>query len=467
MDTIFAQSSAPGKSGVTVFRISGRNALKTAGYLTDVKNITPRKIYLKTLAGINNTIIDHAMMVYFKAPHSFTGEDVIELYTHGSIAIAKLLTENVLSSGFTRIAEPGEFARRAFLNGKMDLTSAEGLADLIESETLMQHKQALKQMGGELEKLYSHFRAELLKIISLLEAFIDFPEEEIPTEILSTVNNTISNLKNNINTHLNDQRRGERLRNGLILTILGAPNVGKSSLLNFLARREVAIVSNIAGTTRDIIETHLDIGGYPIILSDTAGLRQNSTDIIEQEGMKRALNSAKTADIKIIMFDINNIKTPDQELVNLIDENTIVLINKVDLENTTAEGNHRSSQTNETQYKSNADQGSSACQAISDTPLPIYISIKQNLGLDQLLQEIEKKASLIARPLETPGITRERHRKYLNEALKALTQCNIKEDLVLATEDIRIAIRHLSTLTGKIEVEEILGEIFSKFCIGK
>lgn len=438
MDTIFAQSSAPGKSGVAVFRISGPLSLEAARQLTNLDNIEPRKIYLKTLTDHSGMKIDHAMIVYFKAPHSFTGEEVIELHTHGSIAIAKLLTHTILNTGLVRMAEPGEFAKRAFLNGKIDLTAAEGLADLIESETLMQHKQAIRQMSGELETIYSHFRADLLKIISLLEAFIDFPEEEIPLETLSSIENTILHLIDSITKHLNDNRRGERLRNGLMLTIVGAPNVGKSSLLNFLAQREVAIVSSIAGTTRDIIETHLDIGGYPIIVRDTAGLRSDSSDAIEQEGIKRAFESAKTADIKIIMFDIANIHKPDQKLLNLIDNNTIVLVNKVDLNN----------------------------QITSDlTPIPI--SLKQKIGLDEIINALETKASMIARPAEIPGITRERHRHHLNQALSTLTQCNIHGDLVLATEDIRIAIRYLSTLTGKIEVEEILGEIFSKFCIGK
>jgi tRNA modification GTPase len=438
MDTIFAQSSAPGKSGVAVFRISGPLSLETARQLTNLDNIEPRKIYLKTLTDQTGMAIDHAMITYFKAPHSFTGEDVIELHTHGSIAIANLLTQTILNTGIIRMAEPGEFAKRAFLNGKIDLTSAEGLADLIESETLMQHKQAIRQMGGELETIYSDFRSDLLKIISLLEAFIDFPEEEIPLETLSSIENTILHLTDSITKHLNDNRRGERLRNGLMLTIVGAPNVGKSSLLNFLAQREVAIVSSIAGTTRDIIETHLDIGGYPIILRDTAGLRSNSSDTIEQEGIRRAFESAKTADIKIIMFDIENIHAPDQELLNLIDDNTIILVNKVDLNN----------------------------QITSDLN-PIPISLKQKIGLDTIIKALEIKAAMIARPAETPGITRERHRHHLNQALSALNQCNIHRDLVLATEDIRIAIRYLSTLTGKIEVEEILGEIFSKFCIGK
>ncbi|MBP7189702.1 MAG: tRNA uridine-5-carboxymethylaminomethyl(34) synthesis GTPase MnmE [Rickettsiaceae bacterium] len=438
MDSIFAQSSAPGKAGVSVFRISGPSALEVAKILSHMDSFSPRRLTFTKLFDQDGSVIDHAMIVYFNSPHSFTGQDVVEIHTHGSIAISKLLSERVLSTGLVRYAEPGEFARRAFINGKMDLTMAEGLADLIESETTMQHKQAMRQMGGELERLYSDLRAKLLKIISLLEAFIDFPDEEIPEDVLLDSESTIEELKAGLKSHLGDNRRGERLRNGIMLAILGEPNVGKSSLLNFLARREVAIVSNIAGTTRDVIESHLDIGGYPIIICDTAGLRLGTSDVIEEEGMRRAIKYAENADIKIIMFDVDNIATPSEQLLEMIDENTILLLNKVDKNQ----------------------------QIMSNYPV-IPISIKNNQGLDLLLAEIEKKAQNLAMPSEMPSITRQRHRNSIEQALIALDRCDIRGDIVLAAEDIRIAIRQLSLLTGRIEVDEILGEIFSKFCIGK
>lgn len=438
MDSIFAQSSAPGKAGVSVFRISGGKALEVAKLISRKDSFVPRYLTFTKIIDADGGIIDHAMIVYFNAPHSFTGEDVVEIHTHGSVAIAKLLSEMILRTGLVRYAEPGEFARRAFLSGKMDLTMAEGLADLIESETIMQHKQAMMQMGGELEKLYSDWRGKLIKIISLLEAFIDFPDEEIPEEVLLDSESTIAELKSALKNHLSDNRRGERLRNGILLAILGEPNVGKSSLLNFLARREVAIVSNIAGTTRDVIESHLDIGGYPIIICDTAGLREGSSDVIEEEGIKRAIKYAENADIKIIMFDVDNIENPSPQLLKMVDENTILLLNKVDKNK----------------------------QIITDYPV-ISISVKNNYGLDLLLAEIEKKAQNLAMPSEVPSITRERHRASIEQALLSLGQCDIRGDIVLAAEDIRIAIRQLSLLTGKIEVDEILGEIFSKFCIGK
>lgn len=438
INTIYAQSSAIGKAGVSVFRLSGINSLDAASRLTDISDIQPRMLYLKELKTNEGETIDNAMLVYFRGPHSFTGEDVVEIHTHGSIAVAKILTDSLLATELLRLAEPGEFARRAFMNGKMDLTSAEGIADLIDAETKIQHRQAMRQMGGELERLYSSWRQQLLQCISRLEAYIDFPDEEIPAHLLSLTQNSINELKATLHNHLDDKRRGERLRNGLELTILGAPNVGKSSLLNFLAQREVAIVSGIAGTTRDVIETHLDIGGYPIILKDTAGLRKGTSDEIEIEGIKRAMESAKYADIKIVMLDATSEEPPSPELMELIDENTIVVMNKVDLTGNTKASHGR-----------------------------IALSLKHKINLDKLLEAIEALAAKIARPQELPSITRTRHRHHVKQALAALNQCDIGSDLVLATEDIRMAIRYLSILTGKIEVEEILGEIFANFCIGK
>lgn len=454
MDTIFAQSTRPGKSGVAVFRISGPSSLYALKQLLLADNslLVPNKLsYKKIYDPETKELIDQAMVVFFNSPKSFTGEDVVEIHTHGSIAITKLLLSALLKINGLRVAEPGEFARRAFLNNKFDLTAAEGLADLIEAETILQHRQAIRQAGGELEKLYESWRVKLLTIISLLEAYIDFPDEEIPQEILMTVTSTINELKNTIMNHLNDNRKGELLRNGLKVAIIGPPNVGKSSLLNFLMQREVAIVSDIAGTTRDIIETHLDIGGYPIILQDTAGIRE-SKDIIEQEGIKRAINSAKAADIKIIMFDIATIinENPLQNNIflkkfmeeNLIGDTSILVINKIDL-----------------------NPNSSKFSMDNKTFIPI--SLKEKIGFENLLKAIENTASKIAGIDDSPVITRERHRHQITQALKFLTNFSLNEDLILATEDIRMTTRVLSNLTGKISVDEILGEIFSNFCIGK
>ncbi len=447
MTTIFAQSSKPGKAGVAVFRISGPGSLDALKQLLLIKElkISPRIMYPKKIyEPKTGQLIDHAMIVYFKAPSSFTGEDVVEIHTHGSIAITKILYSALLTVEGLRIAAPGEFAKRAFLNGKFDLTSAEGMADLIEAETVMQHKQAIRQMGGELERLYSKWRQQLLKVISLLEAYIDFPDEDIPIEVLTTTYETVSNLKNDILKHLNDNRRGELIRNGIKLTILGLPNAGKSSLLNFLMQREMAIVSDIAGTTRDVIEGHLDIGGYAIIVQDTAGIRNNSSDLIEQEGIRRAIESAKNADIKIIMLDAANMEAEANNIITgLIDNNTILVVNKVDL----------------------LEPGT-AIQELKNRK-PLLVSLKECWGLKELLREIETVAANIAKLDESPAITQLRHRRYLEQAVLYLANFNIEQDLVLAAEDVRMTIRALAHITGLIEVEEIIGEIFSKFCIGK
>lgn len=451
METIFAQSSKPGKAGVAVFRISGPDSLKALKKLVKINlgtelSLKPRVMYYKKIFTPDKAeFIDNAMVVYFKAPASFTGQDVVEIHTHGSIVISKLLTKALLSIPNLRLAEPGEFTKIAFLNNKFDLTAAEGLADLLEAETLMQHRQAMQQFSGALEKLYEEWRLKLLNIISFLEAYIDFPDEEIPESIITFSSTTVDELKDSIKLHLNDHRKGELLRNGIKLAIIGPPNVGKSSLLNFLLQREAAIVSDIAGTTRDVIEGHLDIGGYPIIVQDTAGIREKATDIVEEEGIKRSMRSAQMADIKIIMIDDDSIKDAESKFGAFIDDNTIIALNKIDL--------HKSRSLAPGQFSG------------KDI---IQISIKENKNMDNLLESIQSIAASLTRlDEENPAITRERHRHQLSKALEYLSAFSLDNDLVLAAEDIRMTIRVLSNVTGKITVDEILGEIFSNFCIGK
>lgn len=463
--TIFAQSTGRGKAGVAVIRISGTQSLSIAQRLTCRQKFEPNKIYLCDIFrhcseiattsqmshndDANKHLIDKAMVVYFEAPKSFTGEDVVELHIHGSIAVIRMLTATLLDMGL-KLAEPGEFSKRAFLNGKMDLTSAEGLADLIDSETEMQHRQAMRHMSGEFEELCDKWRGELLKSLSLLEAYIDFPDEDIPTSVLHSTQNIIENLAKSLEAKLQDNRRGERLRHGITMVVLGEPNVGKSSLMNFLSQRDVSIISDIAGTTRDVVETHLDIGGYPIILADTAGLRKDTTDLIEKEGVSRALKAAETADIKLVMIDARKIDKIPDDVLTLIDESTILLVNKIDLVDNIA-----------ITTEDIAERLKQKCFN------QIAISVKTKIGMDELMRIIAAKAEDAAGIGESVSITRERHRTHIAEALNALRQCDITIDLVLAAEDLRIAARSLSLLTGKIEVEEILGEIFQNFCIGK
>lgn len=448
MSTIFAQCSGVGKAGVAIFRISGPNSkLALQRLITrDTSGLQPRKMYLHKLHDPSTfEIIDEAMVVLFNHGLSFTGEESVEIHVHGSIAVMKKLSAVLTAIDGLRLAEPGEFAKRAFLNGKMDLTAAEGLADLIDAETDLQHKQAIMQLGGGLVKLYDLWREQLLQIMGLIEAYIDFPDEDIPEESLDQINSIIRNLIEVINLHLNDDRRGERLRSGLKLAIIGKPNVGKSSLLNYLMQREVAIVSNIAGTTRDVIEGHLDIGGYPIILQDTAGINESTGDEIEKEGIKRAKNIGIEADIKIIMFDASA-SDPDYNYFDeFIDDNTIILLNKIDLGIKSSRGDHLPVTANDA----------------------ISISVKEGRGLELLFSQIKTLASRLVGRAEAPQITRARHRIQLEQAIESLSAVSLDNDLVLAAEDLRMTIRSLSNITGKITVDEILGEIFSNFCIGK
>ena len=445
MDTIFAQCSAHGKAGVAVFRLSGPKTIIALEQLLGISidQLEPRKLYFRNIYNPQGKQqIDESMVVFFRGNASFTGEDSAEIHTHGSLAVIKLLNEVLTKLPGLRLAEPGEFARRAFLNGKMDLTAAEGLADLIDSETELQHRQAIKQLGGGLEKIYDGWRAQLLSLISLLEAYIDFPDEDIPEETLNQVGVLIEKLIQEVQEHLNDNNRGERLRSGLKLAILGKPNVGKSSLLNYLVKRDLAIVSDIAGTTRDIIEGHLDIGGYPIILQDTAGIHDRTTDIIEQEGINRAKKISQNSDIKIVMYDSSDLINNNDYFSDIIDDNTIILLNKIDL-----------------------------CKTKSPSQIhgkvPVKVSVKNQIGLKSILNQIVLISDKIARPSETPQITRVRHRAQLEKALEYLSNVSMDNDLVLVTEDIRMTIRAISNITGKITVDEILGEIFSNFCIGK
>lgn len=449
MLTIFAQASAPGKAGVSVFRISGDRSYEIFKQLCPGQEIEPKKAYVKKIfCPKTSNLIDHGIVIYFKSPHSFTGEDIIELHLHGSVAISKMLTEAVLSLEGIRMAEPGEFAKRSFLNGKIDLTQAEGLADLIEAETIMQHKQATRQMSGELENTYEAWRRQLLKILGLVEAYIDFPDEDIPSSVVDNIYLEVSQIIKMLQLYLNDNRRGERLRNGLYLSIFGSPNVGKSTIMNYLSKREVSIVSNIAGTTRDVVESHLDIGGYPVIIADTAGIHVTD-DFVEQEGIKKARHAILNADIKIAVFDDKNMYFLQEEtnvINSLIDQETIIIINKSEL------------------LASDFDKDIFERKINKKI---ILSSAKNSKGLEQIIDEIISRAENIARPNETLALTRVRHRVNLENALKSLEQFNINNDMVLAAEDLRMSARYLSILTGKIDCEEILGEIFSNFCIGK
>ena len=440
METIFACATAPVKSGVSIIRISGDKSFKALSALCNTDKIKPRYAVLRKIFNpIDKQLIDEALILWFPAPKSFTGEGVVELHIHGSLAVINEIMEVLSSFSDLRIAEAGEFSRRAFENGQMDLTEAEGLADLIDAETKMQARQAVMQSRGSLRELYDKWRKTIIKILANIEAYIDFPDEDIPEDVTKEIIESVSSLSISIKNHLNDGNKGEILRRGLYAAIIGAPNVGKSSLINHLAKRDVAIVSDVEGTTRDVIEVHLDIAGFPVILADTAGIREQAGEI-EGEGIKRALQKAEDANLKIIMLSSDNLES---DMIKYADENTIVIINKADL----------------------AGQGTISGELAKYKP--ILISVTENKGLDQFYAQLKKWISENFSMPDDPLITRTRHRNLLTESVKSLDKFSLEQDIVTAAEDLRIAATSLGKITGHIDIEEILDEIFSSFCIGK
>ena len=442
--TIFALSSGLGVSGIAVVRISGPEAKLVISKLTEQPFPEPRIATFKKVNNINKTgMIDEGIILWFPGPKSYTGEDMAEIHVHGSKAVIQSLLKSISQIKNCRMAEPGEFTKLAFQNGKINLLKAESIGDLISSETEIQMKQALKIIAGNNLKKFEHWRNELLKILSHIEAKIDFPDEDLPENILKNIKYTSLKITNEIEKNLNDKKVGEIIREGFKIAIIGPPNVGKSSLLNYLSNREVAIVSEIAGTTRDVIETHLNIGGYPVIISDTAGIRE-SEDEIERKGIKLSLKKAEEADLKIIILDQKTQKNSDF-LRDLADGKSLLVINKIDLEN----------------YK-------------LDTEIkkfnPVLISLKKETNINGLIDKIKTNLENKFKGSENILITRERHRINLEECLENLKKFNNKSnsgDFDKAAEDLRLASRSLGRITGKFDVEEILDSIFNDFCIGK
>jgi len=441
-DTIFALSTAPGRGGIAVIRVSGNNALTSAQMLTDTDQFTPNNIALYKITNpVSHETIDQAMAVYFKAPHSYTGEDTIEYHIHGGKAVTTELLQTLATQPNHRLAEPGEFTRRAFENGKLDLTEAEAVADLIDAETIAQKNQALTQLSGALSALYQNWTETLKTLLAHTEADLEFPDEDLPDGFSQIIKPQIENLCSEIDAHLNDNRRGERLRDGIQVAIIGAPNAGKSSLINALTQRDVAIVSDVAGTTRDVIEAHLDLGGYPVTLIDTAGLRTQHAaaqghDKIENEGMRRAIERAENADLKILIFD-GNTPEPDEITLNLKTENDIILINKIDQKTTL------------------------------NIPNALKISAQVGTGIPQFLKTLTAKVESLIGTNEQPSLTRQRHRTALQHCHEDLTRSLNAPLPELAAEDLRQGIRSLGQITGKIGVEDLLDTIFNDFCIGK
>ena len=442
--TIYALSSGPGISGIAVVRISGQDTSKAIELMTGKGVPKPRVATLRKINKINTSeLIDEGLILWFPGPESYTGEDMAEIQVHGSKAVVDALHANISKIENCRLAEPGEFTRLAFQNGKINLLKAESVADLISSETEIQRQQAIKIMNGRSADKFNYLREKLLKILSHVEAKIDFPDEDLPNNILNEIKKSSDEVLKNIENILDDQKVGERIREGFKIAILGPTNAGKSSLLNHLSNRDVAIVSEIAGTTRDVIETHLNIEGYPVIVSDTAGIRESKNEI-EKKGIKLSLNRAEEADLKLVVVDAKNLDFTDV-LRKLLDENAILVINKSDL------------------LKKDLDP---EIKKINH----VIISIKDNLNIDDLILKIKNNLKNKFITNDDILITRERHRQHLEQCLEHLKNFNKKnevEDFDKAAEDLRLATRHLGMIVGKVDVEEILGSIFNDFCIGK
>ena len=442
--TIYALSSGPGVSGVAVIRISGPETSKVIKSLTIKDLPKPRMATLRKINNINTSeLIDEGIILWFPGPESYTGEDMAEIHVHGGKAVVLALQKEIVKIKNCRLAEPGEFTKLAFQNGKINLLKAESIADLISAETEIQRLQAIKIMEGKSSAKFNELREKLLKGLSFMEAKIDFPEEDLPEENLKKIKNDCSEVLNEINKILKDQKVGEIIREGFKIAIIGPTNAGKSSLINNLSNREVAIVSEIAGTTRDVVETHLNIDGYPVIMSDTAGIR-DSKDEIEKKGIRLSLKKAENADLKLVVVDAKNVDLSGY-LNDLLKNNAILVVNKSDLLNEKLDA--EVSKLN-----------------------PVLISLKNNTNIDILISKIKNNLKNKFISEEDILITRERHRQHLVHCVNYLKEFllkNEKKDFDKAAEDLRLATRHLGMIVGKVDVEEILGSIFNDFCIGK
>jgi tRNA modification GTPase len=457
-DTIFALSSGRPPAAIAVVRISGpraRFALETiAGRVPE-----PRRAMLARLRSPENgEIIDEGLVLWFPAPSSETGEDVVELQIHGGHAVVAALLGALGRIEGLRPAEAGEFARRAFENGKLDLTAAEGLADLIGAETEAQRRQAYRQLKGLIGDRAEAWRARLIEALALVEAGIDFPDEgDVPEDLMAPALAIVRGLADEISAALAQAGRGERLREGLTVAIAGPPNAGKSTLLNRIVRREAAIVSPFAGTTRDVIEVHLDLDGYPVTLLDTAGIHE-SDDPVEQEGVRRARGRAAGADLVLWIVDPNEpMEWGDKSGENLFNVDIWLIQNKVDL------AVNRADIRNEYRYASEN-------KFIKGVKFIFSISAKTGLGMDGLLSELRRFANAYFAEGEAGIISRIRHRYALEMTYETLRRVlaegpSGRDDIV--AEELRSATTTLGRLTGRVDVEDILNAIFRDFCIGK
>ncbi|KCZ47127.1 MULTISPECIES: tRNA uridine-5-carboxymethylaminomethyl(34) synthesis GTPase MnmE [unclassified Hyphomonas] len=437
-DTICALASGQPPAAICILRLSGDRVWKIAGALLECGLPEPRHATLTRFRDEDGNLIDEGLALFMPGPHSYTGEDTLELYLHGGPAVIKHSLEALSRQPGVRLAEPGEFTRRAFEAGKLDLTEAEGVADIIEAETEAQKAQALRQLTGGLTETYDRWRAELTGVLALIEVMVDFPDEgDTPEDTVRPILDKLDLIIAELEDALGDRGIGEKIRDGFRVAIVGPPNAGKSSLLNRIARREAAIVTDIAGTTRDVVEVRLVLGGQVVWLADTAGLRKTA-DVVEAEGVRRAERAAREADLRIHVIDGANPATPAGPVEDL----DIVVFNK-------------------------ADQRSGA----SAPGGALLVSAATGEGIEKLESLIGAFISNRAASVEAPVITRARHREKLSAGLASLVQARqlLEDDMgaELAAEDVRMALRQLGAVIGTVGVEDILGAVFSQFCIGK
>ncbi|KAJ6635908.1 tRNA modification GTPase GTPBP3, mitochondrial [Pseudolycoriella hygida] len=470
LSTIFSLSSGQGKCGVAVIRVSGPESKAVFHKISNFpenESIQPRFAYLRRLKHPQtHEIIDRGLCLWFPGPKSFTGEDCCEFQVHGGPAIIVALLDALNSMKGLRAAKPGEFTKRAFYAGKMDLTEVEGLADLIHAETEQQRKQALIQADGSLSKLYDQWRTKLIRCLAHIEAFIDFAEDEnIESDTLTTIEKELNLLETEVKSHVNDGRRGEMLRHGVRTVIIGAPNVGKSSFMNEICQKPISIVTDIAGTTRDVIERSFNVSGYPVVLADTAGLRKDAKDIVEMEGISRTRKCVELSDLVILVmnaidvvqspsvseYKINYLKSMGLREMDLEMKNVLPIINKIDL---ISEAELSKLQEN------NEDIA--------------FISCKNGAGISAAVSNVsDRLKNLCGEPnVGSPNLSQQRHRHLLEECLTHMNefQCRLENgsaDLAISAQYLRCAIRCLGEISGHVNSEEILDVIFRDFCIGK
>ncbi len=448
VDTIYALASAQGRAGIAIVRVSGPQAFESLSQLSSDNFPSRQAVLTQLISPADGSLIDECIVIAFHPPRSYTGEKTVEYNIHGGKAVRDSLLNALSKMDGHRLAEPGEFTRRAFENGNLDLTQAEAVADLIHAETEAQKQLALSQMRGDLSNLYHSWADQLVRALAYAEAQIDFSEEDLPEdEVKAQIHPVLKSVLKEMDDHLNDGNRGEILREGVKIAIIGAPNAGKSSLINVLAKRDVAIVSETAGTTRDVLEVHLDLNGYPVTLYDTAGLRGDTADVIEQEGIKRAQSKAKEAALKILLFD--GTKEMDQETLSFVDDRSIVVANKMDI-----------------QSSLRGVENDEAIQSVVHNKLSI--SCHTGEGLNGLIDLVSRETSKIFDDIQSsPSLTRCRHREALLLSKEHIDRALKGASPDLIAEDIRLGVRAIGKITGRIDVEDLLDIIFRDFCIGK